>query len=141
MEQQTFGILIATHGTLGKGYLNTLQIILDLPEDEIEVLGFEAGESTDHFGAQFAQILAKYQNQPMVILLDLPGGTPANTALRFLSSTHVCIAGFNLPFLLELVLAKMNHVSWTDLGLQEMMAHAASSMVCYNELFKQEELK
>lgn len=139
METQEFGILIATHGTLCNGYLNTLQLILDLPEGVIDCICFEEGESLEEFEATFQAYMMKHNEHPLMILLDLPGGTPANMSLRFLSPSHLCIAGFNLPFLLELVIAKMNGTSWQELNVKEMMDHALSSFICYNDIIKQEE--
>mgnify|MGYP000329187178 CR=1 FL=1 len=43
----------------------------------------------------------KYKDRNIIILLDLPGGTPANMALPFLSASRKLVAGINLPFVLD----------------------------------------
>lgn len=139
MNTQSFQILLATHGDLGKGYLHTLGIILDMPEDEISIVSFQAQETLESFEERFQEKVNAYDDQHLVILLDLPGGTPANIALRFLHPARTLIAGFNLPFLLELVLAKMNQTPWEDFHLSQSLQHAKDSMICYNDLFHKEE--
>lgn len=139
MNTQSFQILLATHGDLGKGYLHTLGIILDMPKDEISIVSFQAQETLESFEERFQEKVEACNGQHLVILLDLPGGTPANIALRFLHPDHTLIAGFNLPFLLELVLAKMNNTKWEDVHLAQSMQNAKESMICYNDLFNKEE--
>ena len=60
-------------------------------------------------------------------------------ALPFLSASRKLVAGINLPFVLELMIAKKNGTLWEDLDIENMIENAKSSMVFYNKLLKTEE--
>ena len=136
-----FEVLVVTHAALSKGYFSALQLILDIDQNDMDVLSFETGEALDAFSDKISDIVEnKYKDKNMVILLDLPGGTPANMALPFLSASRKLVAGINLPFVLELMIAKKNGTSWEELDLENMIENAKSSMVFYNKLLKTEEM-
>lgn len=102
-----FEVLVVTHAALSKGYFSALQLILDIDQNDMDVLSFETGEALDAFSDKISDVVEnKYKDKNMVILLDLPGGTPANMALPFLSDSRKLIAGINLPLVLELMIAK-----------------------------------
>lgn len=136
-----FDILMVTHAELSKGYFSAMKLILDINNEDMETVSFEAGEALDTFSEKLAEIIEKkYKDRKIIILLDLPGGTPANMALPFLSASRKLVAGTNLPFVLELMIAKKNGTSWEELDLENMIENAKSSMVFYNKLLKTEEM-
>ena len=93
------------------------------------------------FLEKLAEIIEKkYKDRNIIILLDLPGGTPANMALPFLSASRKLVAGINLPFVLELMIAKKNGTLWEELDIENMIENAKSSMVFYNKILKTEEV-
>jgi len=108
----------------------------------MDVLSFETGEALDTFSNKISDVVEnKYKDKNMVILLDLPGGTPANMALPFLSDSRKLIAGINLPLVLELMIAKKNGVSWEELDLETIIENARTSIIFYNKLLKTEDKK
>ena len=136
-----FDILMVTHAELSKGCFSAMKLILDINNEDMETVSFEAGEALDTFSEKLAEIIEKkYKDRKIIILLDLPGGTPANMALPFLSASRKLVAGINLPFVLELMIAKKNGTSWEELDLENMIENAKSSMVFYNKLLKTEEM-
>lgn len=137
-----FEVLVVTHGALSKGYFSALQLILDIDQNDMDVLSFETGEALDTFSNKISDVVEnKYKDKNMVILLDLPGGTPANMALPFLSDSRKLIAGINLPLVLELMIAKKNGVSWEELDLETIIENARTSIIFYNKLLKTEDKK
>lgn len=135
-----FDILMVTHAELSKGYFSALKLILDIDETDLETVSLEEGEPLDTFSDKLnAVIEEKHKNRNMVILLDLPGGTPANMAFPFLSDSRKLIAGINLPFVLELLIAKKNGTSWEELNVDSIIENAKNSFVFYNKLLKTEE--
>jgi len=134
-----FEVLVVTHAALSKGYFSALQLILDIDQNDMDVLSFETGEALDAFSDKISDVVEnKYKDKNMVILLDLPGGTPANMALPFLSDSRKLIAGINLPLVLELMIAKKNGVSWEELDLETIIENARTSIIFYNKLLKTE---
>ncbi|MDM8204321.1 hypothetical protein QUW03_08055 [Faecalicoccus acidiformans] len=137
-----FEVLVVTHAALSKGYFSALQLILDIDQNDMDVLSFETGEALDAFSDKISDVVEnKYKDKNMVILLDLPGGTPANMALPFLSDSRKLIAGINLPLVLELMIAKKNGVSWEELDLETIIENARTSIIFYNKLLKTEDKK
>ena len=137
-----FDILMVTHAELSKGYFSAMELILDINEEDMETVSFEAGEALDTFSEKLAEIIEKkYKDRKIIILLDLPGGTPANMALPFLSDSRKLIAGINLPLVLELMIAKKNGVSWEELDLETIIENARTSIIFYNKLLKTEDKK
>ena len=132
-----FEVLLVTHAALSKGYFSALQLILDIDQNDLDVLSFEAGEALDTFSNKISEVVEnKYKNKNMVILLDLPGGTPANMALPFLSDSRKLVAGINLPLVLELMIAKKNGVSWGELNVETIIENARKSILFYNKMIK-----
>ena len=72
------------------------------------------------------------KDRNLVVLLDLPGGSPANTALPFMSSSRKLIAGVNLPLVLEIMAMKKSGTTWEELDLDDTCKSAAQSIVLYN---------
>lgn len=136
-----FDILMVTHAELSEGYFSAMELILDINNEDMETVSFEAGEALDVFLEKLAEIIEKkYKDRNIIILLDLPGGTPANMALPFLSASRKLVAGINLPFVLELMIAKKNGTLWEELDIENMIENAKSSMVFYNKILKTEEV-
>ena len=79
-----------------------------------------------------ATIEERYKDRNLVVLLDLPGGSPANTALPFMSSSRKLIAGVNLPLVLEIMAMKKSGTTWEELDLDDTCKSAAQSIVLYN---------
>lgn len=132
-----FEVLVVTHAALSKGYFSALQLILDIDQNDMDVLSFETGEALDTFSNKISEVVEnKYKNKNMVILLDLPGGTPANMALPFLSDSRKLVAGINLPLVLELMIAKKNGVSWEELNVETIIENARKSILFYNKMIK-----
>ena len=131
--KDAFDVLMITHAGLCKGYADVLKLILDIDEDDFGTLSFENGESLDDFSEAIrATIEERYKDRNLVVLLDLPGGSPANTALPFMSSSRKLIAGVNLPLVLEIMAMKKSGTTWEELDLDDTCKSAAQSIVLYN---------
>ncbi|MDY5478546.1 MAG: hypothetical protein SPG10_17395 [Enterocloster clostridioformis] len=138
MVERDFGVLLLTHGELAKGYESALKLALNMEESQLDILCLKAGEGLDEFGDRIEAVLdEKYRDECVVILLDLPGGTPANIALRFMSESRKLIAGINLVIALEVMIEKLNHTLWKDLNLDRIVEDGKNSIVYYNRLVKE----
>ena len=137
--KDAFDVLMITHAGLCKGYADALKLILDIDEDDFGTLSFENGESLDDFSEAIrATIEERYKDRNLVVLLDLPGGSPANTALPFMSSSRKLIAGVNLPLVLEIMAMKKSGTTWEELDLDDTCKSAAQSIVLYLVQFQQD---
>jgi fructoselysine/glucoselysine PTS system EIIA component len=97
--------LIATHGSLAGGAQSSLEMILG-STDNIFVLQAYAEENKsiqDELEIIFNQVSA---TDEMIIFTDLMGGSVTNQVLQYTRKENVyVISGFNLPLLLDIVLA------------------------------------
>ena len=121
--KDAFDVLMITHAGLCKGYADALKLILDIDEDDFGTLSFENGESLDDFSEAIrATIEERYKDRNLVVLLDLPGGSPSRKL----------IAGVNLPLVLEIMAMKKSGTTWEELDLDDTCKSAAQSIVLYN---------
>ncbi len=94
-------ILLATHGQLGAEFISAAVDIMGRGED-ICFFGITRTMTADEIRAEFTEKLTRMlKDSAVIILTDMPGGTPANMALAFLDNDRVeVITGVNLPMLL-----------------------------------------
>ena len=112
-------ILIATHGYLASGYLSSIELLAGTTEG-ITVINAYVEEN------DFDQELMKFvdgvtENDQIFVFTDLFGGSVNQKVTRtFLeqSSSATVIAGFNLPIVLEILLATDE---LTETRIQEMV--------------------
>ena len=115
--------------------LNVSDLIPGLSSSEFSVMGaiLQMGENGKITSSELAaKIEERYKDRNLVVLLDLPGGSPANTALPFMSSSRKLIAGVNLPLVLEIMAMKKSGTTWEELDLDDTCKSAAQSIVLYN---------
>lgn len=95
-------IILASHGGLASGFLQASEMILG-QQKNTKVLELFPGESLEDYTIRFREAIDKSENpEDVLVLTDLPGGTPSNTgALLSLQKGVTCITGSNLPMVLE----------------------------------------
>ena len=97
------GVVVVTHGQLATELVNAAEMIVgDLPRFAAVSIGWH--EDTQDARDEIAQAIAHVQQDDGVLILtDMFGGTPSNLALTFLAQDRVeVITGVNLPMLIKL---------------------------------------
>jgi mannose PTS system EIIA component len=97
------GVVVVTHGQLATELLNAAETIVgDLPHFAAVSIGWH--EDTQDAREEIEQALARVQqNDGVLILTDMFGGTPSNLAMTFLGEDKVeVLTGVNLPMLIKL---------------------------------------
>lgn len=97
------GLVIATHGNLGKELLTAAQMIIGpvINAASVSVL-HESGmeEIRDAISAAVAQVGG--DGDGVIIATDMFGGTPANVSMTFLENQSIeVMTGINLPMVLK----------------------------------------
>lgn len=106
-------LILVSHGDFAKGLKSSLNMLAGQREDVI-ASGLEDGKTADEFATVFQQDIAKVQEDDQVVLLaDIIGGSPLTTALNVLDKKAMLdktlvIGGMNLPLALTAVLMKDN---------------------------------
>jgi PTS system mannose-specific IIA component len=97
------GVVVVTHGQLATELVNAAEMIVgDLPRFAAVSIGWH--EDTQDAREEIEQAIARVtQEDGVLILTDMFGGTPSNLAMTFLSVGKVeVITGVNLPMLIKL---------------------------------------
>ncbi len=99
------GILIVTHSTLGKALIETAQLILDTPINNIDFVSIDIKEPAEALIKKIKTgIKTVNKGQGVIIFTDMFGGTPSNLSYSFLEEGAVeVISGVNLPVLLKAI--------------------------------------
>lgn len=102
-------IIVATHGKFSEELVNSAAMVYG--EDEnTHVVTFLPGEGGEHLVEKYKAIIATLpENEPVLFLVDLFGGSPYNAASRVATergeNTDI-VTGVSLPMLLEVLDAK-----------------------------------
>ena len=97
------GVVVVTHGGLGREFLQALrQIVPDPPE--FRFVSIDPDQSVDEMRSAIAKELeAADQGKGVLVLTDMFGGTPSNISLSFMKEHRVeVVTGLNLPMLTKL---------------------------------------
>jgi mannose PTS system EIIA component len=97
------GVIIVTHGDLGKQLLKTSEDIVG-QQKNAAVISLLPEEGIDDLRLKISQTLKGLNTgEGVIIMTDMIGGTPTNTSLSLAQSEKIeVITGVNLPMLLEL---------------------------------------
>jgi PTS system mannose-specific IIA component len=101
------GVVIVTHCDLGKEFLRALRLIV--PDvREFHSISLDPTEKLEEMRNKILAGIARAdENDGVLILTDMFGGTPSNVALSFHEERHVeVVTGMNLPMLVKLAALK-----------------------------------
>ena len=102
------GIVIATHSQLGDALIDAAEFIIgNRPEKTVSV-SINLNENADKLRQKIVEGIKKVdQQEGVLILTDMFGGTPSNLSYSFLEEGRVeVISGVNLPMLIKAVEAR-----------------------------------
>ena len=115
------GILIISHGTLGKSLIHCASHVLNKRPPQVKQLGITAQDDPFRLLPQ-AQALVKEldDGDGVLILSDIFGGSPANIAAKLIVPGHIeGMAGVSLPMLIRVL-------TYRDKPLQTAVVKAIS---------------
>lgn len=124
------GIIVTGHGHFPTGILSAVSLVAGKPENTIGV-DFEEGKSSEDLKQDLVRAVESLEGDEILILADLAGGTPFNTAAAVKAErtdkTIKVIAGVNMAALVEAVFSRPMY------GLNEL---AASLLTAGQDGFK-----
>ncbi|HKL27451.1 MAG TPA: PTS sugar transporter subunit IIA [Desulfuromonadales bacterium] len=97
------GLVIATHGKLGEELLNAVEMIIG-PVRNARSIAVSRESSLEDIRREMQDAIqaAGTENQGVIIMTDMFGGTPANVGLTFLEPDKIeVLTGINLPMVLK----------------------------------------
>lgn len=100
------GIVLVSHGPLAAGLRQAAEMIMGA-QDSLATLTLAAAQDMDRFRADLEQaVQAVDGGQGVLVLADLFGGSPANTAAYVMGPAVEVVCGASLPMLLEVLGAR-----------------------------------
>jgi PTS system mannose-specific IIA component len=99
------GILIVTHCQLGEALIEASEFIIGYRPEKTEPVTIDLNVSADKLRKTISDGLKKVgQEDGVLILTDMFGGTPSNLSYTFLEEERVeVVSGVNLPMLIKAV--------------------------------------
>ncbi len=104
------GIILASHGGFADGIFQSAEMIFGKQKDAAHVI-LKPDEGPDDLRAKLEKAVASFSDQNEVLLLiDLWGGTPFNQANNLLDGhpNWAIVTGMNLPMVIEALSARMS---------------------------------
>lgn len=96
------GILVVTHGILGKSTIEAVELIAG-EQENVRAIGLHHGDGVEELDEKIKTALIELeQGDGILAFVDFYGGTPANRTMQCMGEKKFrCIAGVNMPMLLE----------------------------------------
>jgi len=102
-----YEIIVATHGKLSEGFRDTIDMVMG-ERKGLYFIEFSQNDEIENLREKFINITNSIKDEnEILILTDLFGGTPCNTAIKIALESELRIkilSGVNLPMLIEAVL-------------------------------------
>ncbi|MCI4397654.1 MAG: hypothetical protein JHC34_02335 [Acidobacteria bacterium] len=135
------GILVLTHGSLGKEFLDAAFRILGQEDASVASLCIEWDQDSASAQEKLRKTLKKLQesHDAVLILTDLFGGTPTNLAMTFYKAGKVeILTGMNLPMLIKAILMRKSETPLLD-ALAILREKGQSAIVSVSEALGQQD--
>jgi PTS system mannose-specific IIA component len=99
------GIVIVTHSQLGEALVEAAEFIIGSRPGSIESVSIDLSENAEKLRGKINRGIKKVMEQEGVIILtDMFGGTPSNLSYSFLEEGRIeVLSGVNLPILIQAV--------------------------------------
>lgn len=99
-------IIIVSHGILATALIRAAEMIAG-PQEGLFAVEIGPGESPESFAVELDRLRHSIGAEPILVLVDLLGGTPYNVAAQHVTGDRFeCVTGANLPMLLELLMSR-----------------------------------
>lgn len=123
-------IILASHGELSKGMLNSLTMIVGNLANGIETYSLYPGENPNDY-AQVLKERFQKDNTHYIIVCDIKGGSVYNALVQTCIYDNVdVLSGMNMNLVLELVLANNSK----NLDLNQIMNNAKNGITLKNNV-------
>ncbi|NBK97559.1 MAG: hypothetical protein EOM50_06000 [Erysipelotrichia bacterium] len=108
-------VILASHGEMSKGLLNSVTMIVGDLAKEVQTYSLYPGESpNDMFEKIEAEVKAN-ENEQFIILCDIKGGSVHTTLSKLIVySNAVVLSGMNMNMVLDLLLSYGKGLSAND---------------------------
>lgn len=130
-------IILASHGELSKGMLNSVTMIVGDLANGIETYSLYPGENPNDY-AQILKERVQNDHDHYIIVCDIKGGSVYNALVQTCTYDNVDIlSGMNMNLVLELVLAN----SSGNIDLNQVMNNAKDGITLKNKVSLEQDIE
>ena len=98
-------IILASHGKLSKGMLDSVKMIIGSLADGVETYSLFPGESANDYANELKERMLQ-DEEDYLLIYDVQGGSVFNSLVQLVTNERVMVvAGMNLSLVLELIVA------------------------------------
>ena len=98
-------IILASHGNLSKGMLDSVKMIIGSLADGVETYSLLPGESANDYANELQERMLQ-DEEDYLLICDVQGGSVFNSLVQLVTNERVkVVAGMNLSLVLELIVA------------------------------------
>ena len=98
-------IILASHGKLSKGMLDSVKMIIGSLADGVETYSLFPGESANDYANELKERMLQ-DEEDYLLICDVQGGSVFNSLVQLVTNERVkVLAGMNLSLVLELIVA------------------------------------
>lgn len=117
------GIAVISHGDLCEGILDSVSMVAGSAE-QTESISLKRGESPDRYRERLKEVLKRLDTgDGVLVLADLMGGTPFNTACVLSEEARVhIVTGMNLAMLISVSLERTEESTLDELAQEAAKA-------------------
>ena len=107
------GILLVTHGEIGKSLIDCAAHILDKYPISVESVAINSNNDLNSYSNIIAQKIQELESgNGVLIMTDIYGATPCNLLNKFIVKEEVeVVAGINLPMLIKAISDRKDNLS------------------------------
>jgi PTS system mannose-specific IIA component len=108
-------ILIIGHGELPIALISSAQMLVGKKEDLFSLCLYE-GDGLENFMQKVGEMISQFDpDLPLLVFVDLQGGTPWNAVLGINDPCVRLVTGVNLPMLIEVLCMRDNNENIDEL--------------------------
>lgn len=123
-------LILASHGELSKGMVNSVKMIVGSLADDVESFSLYPGENPNDYAEELNQRIIKDQEHHYIIACDIKGGSVYNAIVQTCIYDNVdVLSGMNMNMVLELVLA----ISSQNVDIKQIINNAKEGIVLQNK--------
>jgi len=102
------GILIVSHGAIGRSILESARLILNEAPAQVATLGVSRDDDPDDLRLRARRLIKQLDaGDGVVVLTDIFGATPGNVIARLLEDGRIeGVSGLSLPMLLRVLTSR-----------------------------------
>ncbi|MBN2803929.1 MAG: PTS mannose transporter subunit IIC [Deltaproteobacteria bacterium] len=102
------GIILCCHADMGTGIKSAAELIIG-PQENFLAIGINPEEGLDDLKKKLKKAIRTIGGDGVLILTDIPGGTPFNVSAMLMNDKIKMISGFNLPLLIKILMERHIH--------------------------------